>query len=158
MKQCIFGLFAAFGLMSLQSSVMAEENCNTALTRIARKEAEKAIAQHQGDACSGLKKGPIGYDDTKELELRGFKLCENGPVVSASITVHVKCATGGGAFIHDSIEDNLTANASANLDTCQMMDANVSGGSTLVQLGLSLGNVSNKLREAGRKEIAPYCK
>lgn len=136
----------------------AQENCNTALTRIAKRAADKAIADHHDDACAGLKKGPFGIDKTKALDLLKFSLCENGPVVAASITVHMKCATSDQALFKTDIEDDVTATASANLDTCQILDTDVSSGKFIVETGLQVADLKKKLSDAAEKEIKAYCK
>lgn len=142
--------------------VIAQENCNTALTRIGRKAAEKAIIDHQHDACSGLKfkvlGTTIGIDKTKKLQLVNYKLCENRPIVNGTITVRVQCATSDDALRPTSKEDDLTAVASANLDTCQILQANITGGSNITQFGLDLGNVDKKFREEAQKKIAQFCR
>jgi hypothetical protein len=102
-------------LLGPPASAQTQENCNTALTRIARKAAEKAVADHRDDACAGLKKGPFGIDKTKALELRAFSLCETGPIVAATITVHVRCATSDQALISADLEDDVTASASSRI-------------------------------------------
>jgi hypothetical protein len=116
----------ALALLCEPAIAQAEENCNTALARIAKKAAEKAIADHRDNACAGLKKGPFGIDKTKALELRKFSLCETGPVVAASITVHVWCATSDKAVFPADLADDVTATASANLDTCRVLDVDIS--------------------------------
>lgn len=135
--------------------VVAQENCDTPLARIAKVELDKAVAQHQGDACAGLRWGNVGIDKTKKLELLGFSLCESGLTVKTSIKIRARCASGG--FIHVSIEDDLTAVMSADLATCSV-DADIQGGKKIVQAGLALGNVRSKLQEEARKLVAPYCK
>jgi hypothetical protein len=77
--------------------------------------------------------------------------------VTASITVHVKCATSDQAFIRASVEDDLSATASANLETCQVQDAKVSAAGSIANTGLQVADLDKKLREAAQKEIAPYC-
>ena len=139
---------AVFALSAQPSVAQTQENCNTALTRIAKREAEKAVADHRDDACAGLKNGPFGIDKTKALELRKFSLCENGPIVSAAITAHVWCATSDKALIAADLEDDVTATASANLDTCQVLDADVSAGKFASQAGIQIADLKTKLREA----------
>ena len=134
-----------------------QENCNTALTRIAKKAAAKAIADHHDDACAGLKKGPFGIDKTETLELLRFSLCETGPVVAASITVHIKCATSDQAVLKTGLEDDVTATASANLDTCQVLDTDVSSKKFIVETGIEIAGLQMKLREAAESEIKAYC-
>jgi hypothetical protein len=151
-------VFAALAFGCLPASAQPQENCNTALTRIARRAADKAVVDHHEDACAGLKKGPFGIDKTKALELREFSLCETGPVVAASITVHLKCATSDQAMIHADLEDDLTATASANLDTCQVLDADVTAGKFASQAGIAIADLKEKLRQAAEKQIKDYCK
>jgi hypothetical protein len=145
-------------LLGAPATAQTQENCNTALTRIAKKAAEKAVADHRDDACAGLKKGPFCIDKTKALELRSFSLCETGPVVAATITVHVRCATSDQALISADLEDDVTASASANLDTCKMLDADVSAGKFANQTGIQIANLKDKLRDAAAKQIRDYCK
>jgi hypothetical protein len=147
----------ALALIGNATLVEGEENCNTALSRLAKKAAEKAVADHSDNACAGLKKGPLGIDKTKALELRNFSLCETGPVVAASITVHVKCATSDQAVFKAEVEDDATATVSANLDTCQVLDADVSSNKFVVETGIQLADLQTKLREAAEKEIKAYC-
>jgi hypothetical protein len=151
-------MLAIWALVAMPCIAVSQENCNTALSRIARREADKAIATHLGDACSGLKSGSIAVDKTKLLELRSFRLCENGPLVTASVTVRVKCGTSDQALIRLEIEDDLTATASANLDTCQVLDARISAGGSVAEAGLRAAGLSKKLHDAAQNEIKPYCK
>jgi hypothetical protein len=95
-----------------------QPNCNTALGHIANVIAKKPISDNKDKACSGLKKGLIGIDRTEKLVLSKFKLCEDGPVVSAEITLKIKCSTSSAAFISASVEESINATASANLDSC----------------------------------------
>jgi hypothetical protein len=148
----------ALALLGQRAIAQAQENCNTALTRIAKKAAENAIADHRDNACAGLKKGPFGIDKTKTLELRKFSLCETGPIVAASITVHVWCATSDKAVLPADLADDITATASANLDTCQVLDADVSSKTFIVETGMQVVDLKKKLREAAEKEIKDYCK
>jgi hypothetical protein len=145
-------------LIAKPSIAESQENCNTALTRIANRAVEKAIADHRNNACAGLKSGPIGIDKTEALELRNFRLCETGSIVAASITVRVRCATSDQAVIRASVEDDLTATASANLDTCQVLNAKLSAAVFIAKTGLQVADLDKKLGEAAQKEIAPYCK
>jgi hypothetical protein len=151
---CLFVL--AFGF--IPSFAQSQENCNTALTRIAKRAAEKAIEDYRSKASAGLKSGPIGIDKTEILAVRNFRLCETGPIVAASITVHVRCATSDRAFIKVSVEDDLAATASANLDTCQVLNAKVSAAGFVAKTGIQVADLDTKLREAAQKEIEPYCK
>jgi hypothetical protein len=52
----------ALALIGEVGIAQGQENCNTALTRIAKRAAEKAIADHRDNACVGLKKGPFCID------------------------------------------------------------------------------------------------
>lgn len=149
---------AALTLSGSSASAQTQENCNTALTRIARRAAEKAVTDHREDACAGLKKGPLSIDKTKALELRAFSLCETGAVIAATIALHVWCATSDKALISADLEDDVTASASANLDTCQILDADVSAGKFASQTGIQIANLKDKLREAAGKQIKDYCK
>jgi hypothetical protein len=157
MRYALLG-FVALALIGRAGIVEGQENCNTALTRIAKKAAEKAIADHLDNACAGLKKGPFGVDKTKALELLKFSLCETGPVVAASITVHVKCATSDQAVFKTDLEDDVMATVSANLDTCQVLDADVSSKKFIVETGIKVADLKTKLREAAEKEMKAYCK
>lgn len=148
----------ALALIGNAGNAEGQENCNTALTRIAKKAAEKAITDHHDDACAGLKKGPFGVDKTKALELLRFSLCETGPVVTGSITVHIKCTTSDQAVLSTDLEDDITAAASANLDTCQVLDADVSSNKFFVETGIEVADLQTKLREAAKSEIEAYCK
>lgn len=130
----------------------AQENCNTPLGRIAKVELDKAVAQHQGDACAGLKRGDIGIDKTKKLELLGFSLCETGLTVTTSIKIRAQCASGG--FVPLTIEDDLTTVMSADLATCSV-DADIQGGNRIVQLGLALGNVKKNFAKK-LKDWSPH--
>jgi hypothetical protein len=153
-----YSLFSLVALTWIWNADIAEgqENCNTALTRIARKAADKAIGDHQDNACTGLKKGPIAIDKTEALELLEFSLCENGPVVAASITVHIKCATSDQAVFQTDLEDKLTASVTANLDTCQVLDADISSEKPIGEAGIEVADLRTKLREAAEKEIKAY--
>jgi hypothetical protein len=153
----LLGLIALI-LTGRTGIAVGQDNCNTALTRIARKVAERAVIDHHDNACAGLKKGPFGIDKTKVLELEKFSLCETGPIVAASITVHVKCATSDQAVFKDDVEDDLTATASANLDTCQVLDADVTSEKFLVETGIKVADLKRQLREAAEREIKDYCK
>jgi hypothetical protein len=157
MAQNILLLFA-IALIACPLSAQTQENCNTVLTRISRKAAEKAIIDHRNDACSGLKKGPFGIDKTKALELREFSLCEAGPIVSASITVHAWCATSDKAVFSADVAGEVTATASANLDTCQVLNVDVSSTAFVVETGIQVADLKKKLREAAEKQIKDYCK
>lgn len=148
----------AIAVIAWPASAQTQQNCNTALTRIAKKAAEKAIVDHSNDACSGLKKGPFGIDKTKALELREFSLCEAGPIVSASITAYAKCATSDKAVFSAEAEGDVTATASANLDTCQVLDVDVSSTAFVVETGIKVADLKQKLREAAEKQIKEYCK
>src|SRR5262245_52333399 len=88
----------ACALLADATEALSEENCNSALSRLARGAAEKAIREHQNNACSGLKQGIFGVDKTKALLLREFRLCEDGPMVRATLTVYVECATSDAAL------------------------------------------------------------
>ena len=87
-----------------------------------------------------------------------FSLCEAGPVVTASITVHVKCATSDQAVLKTEVEDDLTATASANLDTRQVLDADVTSKTFIVETGIQVADLKKQLREGAQKEIKDYCK
>jgi hypothetical protein len=113
---------------------------------------------HRENACAGLKKGPFAIDTTKDLELRNFSLCERGPVVAASITVHVWCATSDKAVLPADLTDDITATASANLDTCRVLDADISSKTFIAETGIHVLDLKKKLREAAEKEIKDYCK
>jgi hypothetical protein len=148
----------ALALFGKAGIAEGQENCNNALTRIAKKAVESAIADHRDDACAGLKKGPFGIDKTKALEMLKFSLCENGPVVAASITVHVKCAASDQAVVKSDLEDDVMATLSANLDTCQILDADVSSQKFIVETGIKVADLKTKLRDAAEKEIKTYCR
>ena len=142
-------------LFAATCPVMSQENCDTPLGRIARKEVDKAIEQYKSEACAGLKWGGIGIDKTKKLELIEFRLCETGFLVNASLKVRVQCGSGGA--IPASIEDDLTATAKADLNACQA-DADIQGGRDIVKAGLALTGARDKLRAEAKKQIVPYCK
>jgi hypothetical protein len=133
-------LIVAIALIACPASAQTQQNCNTALTRIAKKAAEKAVVDHHDDACSDLKKGPFGIDKTKALELRAFSLCEAGLIVSASITAYAKCATSDEAMFPAEAEGDVTATASANLDTCQVLDVDVSSTAFVVETGIQVAD------------------
>src|SRR5262249_14133414 len=103
-----------------------------------RKRPRRPLRTIAAYACAGLKKGPFGIDKTKALELRKLSLCETGPVVVASITVHVWCATSDKAVIPADLADDITATVSANLDTCQVLDADVSPTTFIVETGIQV--------------------
>jgi len=150
-------IFAVLAVIDPPAHAQTQENCNTALTRIAKKAAEKAISDHRNDACAGLKKGPLGIDKTKGLELREFSLCETGPVVKASASVYIWCATSDQAFISADLSGDVAATASANLDTCQVLDADVSSTASIVDAGIQLADLKKKMREGLEKQIKDYC-
>jgi len=133
------------------------QSCDTALSRIAKKAADKAISERRDNACSGLKKGPFGIDKTKALQLKSFSVCESGPVVTASALVHIHCATSDQAMLSASVEDDVTIDVSANLDTCQILSADVSAAKLPGEAGIGLADVRNKLREGAAKAIKDYC-
>jgi hypothetical protein len=136
-----------------------EPSCNTALGHVAKAFAEKAVSDNKDKACSGLKKGPIGIDKTTKLELTKFKLCEDGPVVSAEIAVDIRCSTSSAATFPTSLpEETITATASADLDSCRILEADVSAPGALVEAGIEIADLKTKLKEAAEKEIKRYCK
>lgn len=153
-----FRILGVAAILSFTAAAEAERNCDTALSRISKVAAQKAITDHQGDACDGLKQGAIGVDKTKKLELREFEVCEDGPVVTAQVTVDIKCGTSDAAVLPINVEDSVTASVSANLDTCVVENANVEAKGAIAQLGISLADLNSKLKEATEKEIKPYCK
>lgn len=152
----------AASVLSTPSPAQTNQNCNTGLTRIGRKAVERAVLEHQTDACSGLKTTKfgiaIGIDDTRQLSLRHYELCEIGSVVQAAVSVHLECATGRNAMLPIIISDDLTATASADFDTCEIIDLQVTGGRQLVQSGFALAGVNDKLRDEARKQISPFCR
>lgn len=135
----------------------AAPNCGTALGRIARVATERAVLENQQTACKGFKRGALAIDKTKALELKKFELCENGAVVTARIDVRVECATSDAALIRTSATDTLSAQASANLETCTVSDTRVSASGFLANVGLDWANADRKLKEAAEREIKPYC-
>jgi hypothetical protein len=145
-------------ILSFGSTAEAVSNCDTALSRISKVAAQTAIKDHQDNACDGLKQGGIGVDKTKKLELRRLEVCEDGPVVSARVTVDVKCGTSDAAIVKINIEETVTASVSANLDTCMVANANVEAKGFVAQLGISVADLNSKLKAATEKEIKPYCK
>jgi hypothetical protein len=158
MMRSVLLIFTVLAALDRPVHAQTQENCNTALTKIAKKAAQKAIADHRDDACAGLKKGPLGIDKTKALELREFSLCETGPVVRASVSVHIWCATSDKAFISADLSGDVAATASANLDTCQVLDADVSSTASIVEAGIQLADLKKKMREGLEKQIKDYCK
>lgn len=153
----------SFGLVFLALSgiplpAAGAENCDTILSRIARRAAEKAVADHRDDACSGAKLGPLAIDRTKELDLRSVRVCEDGLRVTAAAVVHIKCGTSDAAFIRKDIADDITVAAAADFDTCQISDATITAGSAVVRFLLSAARASQHLREKLEKEIKPYCR
>jgi hypothetical protein len=138
--------------------VHAEPNCDTALGRAAKARVSKAISDNKDQACNGLKKGPIGIDKTKKLELNSFKLCEDGSVVSAEITIDVSCGISRPALLSVSVDESLTATASADLDSCRVIDADVSAAGRLGAMGIKWADLAKKFREAAEREIQAYCK
>lgn len=157
MMRSVLLIFTVLAVLDQPIRAETQQNCNTALTKIAKKAAEKAIADHRDNACAGLKKGPIGIDKTKALELREFSLCETGPVVRASVSVHIWCATSDKAFISAELSGEVAATASANLDTCQVLDADVSSTASIVEAGIQLSDLKKKMREGIEKQIKDYC-
>ena len=139
------------------SDTYAQQNCDTGLGRIAKAATLRAISQNQKTACSGFKQGQIAIDKTRALELTAFALCESGPVVTARIAVRIACATSDSALIQTSATDTLSAQASANLDTCTVSDAQVSANGFLTKVGLNFANANQRLKAAAEREIKPYC-
>lgn len=144
--------------MSVSADIAAhgQPNCST-LSRVAKTVIVKAVSDNRDKACAGLKKGPIGIDKTKKLELSNFKLCEDGPIVSAEISADIECGTSDAAFIYISVADTLTATASADLDSCRVLDTNVWAKGDLTNAGIKIADLNAKLKEAAEKEIKPYC-
>jgi hypothetical protein len=70
----------------------------------------------------------------------------------------VKCATSDKAVLKTELEDDLTATASANLDTCQVLDADVASKTFIVETGIQVADLKKQLREAAEREIKDYCK
>jgi len=142
-------------------SAQAEENCNTALSRLAKTAAESAVKENKETACSGFKLKdspiPIAIDKTKVLELVDFKLCEDGAVVKAHIKVNIECATSDNAMIKASQSDTLSAQASANLDSCTVSDSQIQASSDLTKVGLNLLDANQKFKEAAEREIRKFC-
>ena len=144
--------------MSRIPSALGKENCDTVLSRVAKAAAEKAINENRETACSGIKKGPLGIDKTKALELKGFQLCEKDAVVTAHIEVRIECATSDNAVIRTSVSDKLSAKASADLDSCTVSeDTQIRANGDFTRFGLNLSNANQKFKEAVKKEIQPYC-
>ena len=139
------------------SDTSAPPNCNTAFGRIAKVAAERAVQDNRQTACKGFKQGDLAIDKTRALELKAFELCENGAVVTARINVRVKCATSDSALIRTSVADTLSAQVSANLETCTVSDALVLASGFLTNVGLDWANANHKLKEAAEREIKPYC-
>jgi hypothetical protein len=135
----------------------AEQNCKTALSRVASKEALRAIEENKDSACEALNGGTIGLDKTKSLKLEELKVCEDGPVVTASIAVYIECATSPSAVFRSSTSDTLHAKAAANLDTCVVSESSVSASGFLANLVLDWTMAGAKLQGEAQKAIKPYC-
>lgn len=152
-------LFSAlvFVFFFLSVAANAESSCETNLGRIARKAVQKAISDHQDDACAPLKKGPLGIDKTKRLTLKSFELCENGPVVSASMSVDIECATSDRAMLRMSIAETVTASATANLENCAVSQAHIAVPQKYLQQGIDALDLDRKLLEAAQRETRPFC-
>ena len=105
-----------------------QPNCNTALSRLAKAAAQKAITAHENTACSGLKNGAVRIDKTKRLEMLDVRVCEDGSVVSANISVRVRCATSDAAFVKVEIEEIASALASADRNLCSAERQCIRGG------------------------------
>lgn len=140
------------------SMALGQENCDTALSRLAKGAAEKAIQDHRHSACSGLKSGIFAIDKTQALELRQFRLCEKVPIVRASATVYVRCATSPAAMIPASFDETVTASATADLDTCKVTDTTISSEGEMTNAGIRIAGASDKMRSELEKAIKPYCK
>ena len=139
------------------SAAEAEPNCNTALSRVAKAALLRAIDENKHTACSGFKHGQIAIDKTRVLQLKDFQLCEDGAVVSAKLSVHIECATSDSAVITTSVQDTLSAKASADLDKCTVSDVRAWGSDFLTKVGLNWIDANRKLTEAAEKEIRLYC-
>lgn len=135
----------------------AAENCNTALSRLARAEVVRAIEQHRHTACEELNGGAIGLDKTKALELKDLKVCEDGPVVTASIAIRIECATSPSAVWRTSQGDTLSAAATANLDTCKVSNVKVSAAGFLADQVLQQTGASARLKDEAEKAIKKFC-
>jgi hypothetical protein len=62
------------------------------------------------------------------------------------------------ALLAADLEDDMTATASANLDTCQVLDADVSSKTFIVETGIQVVDLKKNLREAAEMKIKDYCK
>jgi hypothetical protein len=144
------------GIMA-PSVAPAERNCKTALSRVAQKEADRAIKDHLDIACKELNGGSIGLDKTKALKLEKLEVCEDGPVVTASIAVYIQCATSSSALIPSSASDTLRAETAANLDTCVVSEPSVSASGFLANQVLQWTQAGAKLKDEAKKAITPYC-
>jgi hypothetical protein len=145
-------------MLKFDALAQPTRNCDTALSRIAKANAVKAIDQYRDTACSGLKQGLIVIDKTRELKLTSFELCEIGSVVEAAISIQVRCATSDAALIKVEVGDTASAKAAADLDTCKVLSASASAQNLVSQTGLSLAGVDEKLKDAIAKIIQPYCR
>lgn len=135
----------------------AADSCNTALSRVARAEAMRAIEANRQTVCEGLRSGEARVDKTEALELQHISLCENGPVVKASIVIRVACRTSPRAVFQVHVSEKLRADAVANLDTCAVTNARASASGFLVDALLKWGNADQKLSEEVARAIRPYC-
>jgi len=135
----------------------AQSNCRTALGRIAKTEALRAIERNRETACSGFRLGPAAIDKTRALELTDFEFCESGPVVTARLSVRVECATSDRAVFRQRVSDTLSAQASANLDSCTVSEARVWASGFLTQVALDWANANQRLADAVARAIRPYC-
>lgn len=147
----------SLGLLSLAPETNATVNCNTVLSRIAKKEADNFMKSKGEIVCSGLKKGDIRIDKTREFTLRSFNVCENGNIASAEAEVFIRCATSDRAFIQASVSDTISAKVVANLKTCKIEEATIHARKFFVKIGIAMTDIEKKLKDRAFKNIKKYC-
>jgi hypothetical protein len=118
--------------------VEAQQNCETALARAARKAADQAKAERAQTLCRGLSWGLIAYDKTRKVELKSLSVCEAGDVVTASATVELECGTSDKAVIRDSLSDTVTVTLNASLKACTVEVVQLRADKLFGKVALSL--------------------
>ena len=136
---------------------VAKADCNTFLSRVAKKEANKFMNSKGHAICSGLKKGPIGIDKTREFKLRKLEVCEDGDIASAEAEVYIKCATSNSAVIKASVADTISAKVVANLKLCRIEETKIRAQSFFGKLGIVAADLEAKLKAEALKGIKEYC-